>query len=122
MVEDMPLKKKDVRLETEWVMFRDECIVSAIVSEELWENVNAVLAVRSLDVKQRQNRSRLLNLMADKLYCEHCSRLWHHKMPKRTGCRGKQSFPRHLFEAVGLLVYALPLMERSACSMRRLVI
>ena len=45
-------KKMVFKPEAEWVMFKDECIVPAIVSEELWEKANAVLAVRSLDVKQ----------------------------------------------------------------------
>lgn len=81
-VEDMFSKKMVFKPETEWVMFKDESIVPAIVSEELWEKANAVLAVRSLDVKQRQNKCNRPNLMTGKLYCEHCGRLYHRKMSK----------------------------------------
>ena len=79
-VEDMFSKKMVFKPEKEWVMFKDERIVPAIVSEELWEKANAVLAVRSLDVKQRQNKCNLPNLMTRKLYCEHCGRLCHRKI------------------------------------------
>ena len=81
-VEDMFSKKMVFKPEAEWVMFKDESIVPAIVSEELWEKANAVLAVRSLDVKQRQNKCNQPNLMTGKLYCEHCGRLYHRKMSK----------------------------------------
>lgn len=63
-VEDMFSKKMVFKPETEWMMFKEERIVPANVSEELWEKVNAVLAVRSLDVKQRQNKCNRPNLMA----------------------------------------------------------
>lgn len=80
--EDMFTKKMVFKPESEWVMFKDERIVSAIVSEEIWEKANAVLAIRSRDVKQRQNQCNRPNLMTGKMYCEHCGRLYHRKMSK----------------------------------------
>ena len=80
--EDMFTKKMVFKPESEWVMFKDERIVPAIVSEEIWEQANAVLAVRSRDVKQRQNQCNRPNLMTGKMYCEHCGRLYHRKMSK----------------------------------------
>lgn len=41
-----------------------------------------MLAVRSRDVKQRQNQCNRPNLMTGKMYCEHCGRLYHRKMSK----------------------------------------
>ncbi len=84
-VTDMFSKKMVFKPEDEWVMFKDESIVPAIVSEEIWNKANAVLAVRSLDVKQRQNKCNRPNLMTGKLYCEHCGRLYHRKMSKTRG-------------------------------------
>ena len=86
-VEDMFSKKMVFKPETEWVMFKDESIVPAIVSEELWEKANALLAVRSLDVKQRQNKCNRPNLMTGKLYCEHCGRLCRRKMSRTNAGR-----------------------------------
>ncbi len=80
--EDMFTKKMVFKPESEWVMFKDERIVPAIVSEEIWEKANAVLAIRSRDVKQRQNQCNRPNLMTGKMYCEHCGRLYHRKMSK----------------------------------------
>lgn len=84
-VTDMFSKKTVFKPEDEWVMFKDESIVPAIVSEEVWNKANAVLAVRSLDVKQRQNKCNRPNLMTGKLYCEHCGRLYHRKMSTTNG-------------------------------------
>ena len=57
-VVDMFTKKQKFLPPEEWVMFKDETgeIVPAIVSEELWEQANAVLRRRSEDVKNRQGR------------------------------------------------------------------
>lgn len=64
-VVDLFTKKQKFLPPEEWVMFKDETgeIVPAIVSEELWEEANAVLKRRSEDVKNRQgicNHSNLL--------------------------------------------------------------
>ena len=99
-------------------MFKNERIVPAIVSEELWEKANAMLAVWSLDVKQRQNKCNWPNLMTGKLYCAHCGGIGITKCQKWDAGEGNPS--RGI--SLRLSVYALPLMERSACSMRRLVI
>lgn len=55
-------------------MFKDETgeIVPAIVSEELWEQANAVLRRRSEDVKNRQGICNHANLLTGKLFCTHC--------------------------------------------------
>lgn len=68
----------------EWVMFKDETgeIVPAIVSEELWEQSNAVLKRRSRDVKNRQNQCNHPNLLTGKMYCTHCGKLYYRKDSK----------------------------------------
>ena len=73
-VVDMFTKKQQFLPPEEWVMFKDETgeIVPAIVSEELWEQANAVLERRSLDVKARQNLCNHGNLLTGKLFCSHC--------------------------------------------------
>ena len=73
-VVDMFTKKQKFLPPEEWVMFRDETgeLVPAIVSEELWEQANAVLRRRSEDVKNRQGICNHANLLTGKLYCTHC--------------------------------------------------
>ena len=73
-VVDMFTKKQKFLPPEEWVMFKDESgeIVPAIVSEELWEEANAVLKRRSDDVKARQGICNHANLLTGKLYCTHC--------------------------------------------------
>lgn len=71
---DMFTKKQKFLPTEEWVMFKDETgdIVPAIVSEELWDQANAVLKKRSEDVKGRQGICNHANLLTGKLYCTHC--------------------------------------------------
>ena len=71
---DLFTKKQKFLPPEEWVMFKDETgeIVPAIVSEELWEQANAVLQRRSEDVKHRQGICNHQNLLTGKLYCTHC--------------------------------------------------
>ena len=73
-VVDLFSKKQKFLPPEEWVMFKDETgeIVPAIVSEELWDEANRVLARRSDDVKRRQNISNHANLMTGKLFCTCC--------------------------------------------------
>lgn len=73
-VVDMFTKKQKFLPPEEWVMFKDETgeIVPAIVSEELWEQANAVLRRRSEDVKARQGICNHDNLLTGKLFCTHC--------------------------------------------------
>ena len=79
---DMFTKKQKFLPPEEWVMFKDETgeIVPAIVSEELWEQANAVLKRRSRDVKNRQNQCNHANLLT--MYCTHCGRLHYRKDSK----------------------------------------
>ena len=81
---DMFTKKQKFLPTEEWVMFKDETgeIVPAIVSEELWEQANAVLKRRSRDVKNRQNQCNHPNLLTGKMYCTHCGKLYYRKDSK----------------------------------------
>ena len=81
---DMFTKKQKFLPPEEWVMFKDETgqIVPAIVSEELWEQANAVLKRRSRDVKNRQNQCNHPNLLTGKMYCSHCGKLYYRKDSK----------------------------------------
>ena len=81
---DMFTKKQKFLPAEEWVMFKDETgeIVPAIVSEELWDAANAVLARRSKDVKQRQNQCNHGNLLTGKLFCTHCGAAYYRRDSK----------------------------------------
>lgn len=65
-------------------MFKDESgqIVPAIVSEELWDNANAVLKRRSDDVKSRQGICNHKNLLTGKLYCTCCGTAYYRRDSK----------------------------------------
>ena len=98
-VVDMFTKKQKFLPPDEWVMFKDETgqIVPAIVSEELWEQANAVLRRRSEDVKSRQGICNHANLLTGKLICTQCgkpyyrreSRDRHGSVNSRWVCAGK---------------------------------
>lgn len=81
---DMFTKKQEFLPPEQWVMFKDETgeIVPAIISEELWEQANAVLKRRSRDVKNRQNQCNHPNLLTGKMYCSHCGKLYYRKDSK----------------------------------------
>lgn len=80
-VVDMFTKKQHFLPPEEWVMFKDETgeLVPSIVSEELWEKANIVLARRSKDVKNRQNLCNHANLLTGKLYCTHCGAAYYRR-------------------------------------------
>ncbi|MBE6908554.1 MAG: recombinase family protein [Ruminococcaceae bacterium] len=80
-VMDIFTKKQKFLPPEEWVMFKDETgeIVPAIVSEELWEQANAVLKRRSEDVKNRQGICNHANLFTGKLFCTHCGAAYYRK-------------------------------------------
>jgi len=71
---DMFTKKQRFLPPEEWVMFKDETgeIVPALVSEEIWDKANEVLARRSEDVKSRKGVCNHANLLTGKLFCAHC--------------------------------------------------
>ena len=73
-VVDMFTKKQKFLPQEEWVMYKDETgqTVPAIVSEQLWEQANAVLRKRSEDVKNRQGICNHKNLLTGKLHCTCC--------------------------------------------------
>lgn len=81
---DMFTKKQKFLPPEEWVMFKDETgeIVPAIVTEEIWEQANAVLARRSSDVKRRQNLCNHNNLLTGKLFCTHCGAAYYRRDSK----------------------------------------
>ena len=80
-VVDMFTKKQKFLPPEEWVMFKDETgeIVPAIVTEEIWDQANAVLKKRSEDVKARQGISNHANLLTGKLYCTHCGAAYYRR-------------------------------------------
>ena len=80
-VVDMFTKKQKFLTPEEWVMFKDETgeIVPAIVTEEIWDQANAVLKKRSEDVKARQGISNHANLLTGKLYCTHCGAAYYRR-------------------------------------------
>ena len=81
---DMFTKKQKFLPPEEWVMFKDETgeIVPAIVSEEIWDKANEVLARRSEDVKNRQGICNHANLLTGKLYCAHCGTPYYRRESK----------------------------------------
>ncbi|MCD7944325.1 MAG: recombinase family protein [Clostridia bacterium] len=81
---DMFTKKQKFLPPEEWVMFKDESgqIVPALVSEELWEEANAVLRRRSEDVKNRQGICNHANLLTGKLYCTECGEPYYRRESK----------------------------------------
>ena len=81
---DMFTKKQKFLPPEEWVMFKDETgeIVPAIVSEEIWDKANEVLARRSEDVKNRQGICNHANLLTGKLYCAHCGTAYYRRESK----------------------------------------
>ena len=78
---DLFTKKQKFLPPEEWVMFKDETgeIVPALVSEELWDQANAVLKKRSEDVKNRQGICNHANLLTGKLYCTHCGTAYYRR-------------------------------------------
>ncbi len=78
---DMFTKKQKFLPQEDWVMYKDETgeIVPAIVSEELWDEANAVLQKRSNDVKNRQGKCNFQNLLTAKLYCTCCGAPYYRK-------------------------------------------
>ena len=80
-VVDMFTKKQKFLPPEEWVMFKDETgeIVPAIVSEELWDQANAILRRRSDDVKSRQGVCNHANLLTGKLFCTCCGTAYYRR-------------------------------------------
>lgn len=83
-VMDMFTKKQKFLPPEEWVMFKDETgeIVPAIVSEELWDKANEILARRSDDVKNRQGVCNHANLLTGKLWCASCGQAYYRRESK----------------------------------------
>ena len=81
---DMFTKKQKFLPPEEWVIFKDETgeIVPAIVSEELWDKANEVLARRSEDVKNRKGVCNHANLLTGKLFCSHCGAPYYRRESK----------------------------------------
>ena len=74
-----PFDGKQMRIPPEkWVMFKDESgDIPAIVSEDMWEKANLILARRSRDVKEHRGQYNHGNLLSCKMVCTHCGTLYH---------------------------------------------
>ena len=81
---DMFTKKQKFLPPEEWVMFKDETgeLVPAIVSEEVWDKANEILARRSEDVKNRKGVCNHANLLTGKLFCTHCGAPYYRRESK----------------------------------------
>jgi hypothetical protein len=81
---DMFTKKQKFLPPEEWVMFKDESgeLVPALVSEEVWDKANEVLARRSEDVKNRKGVCNHANLLTGKLFCTHCGAAYYRRESK----------------------------------------
>ena len=109
---DMFTKKQKFLPPEEWVMFKDETgeIVPAIVSEELWNQTNAVLRRRSEDVKNLQIVCNSENLLTSKLYCTCCGTPYYRKESKSRKdiisskwiCYGKTKNGAHTCDSIPL--------------------
>lgn len=133
---DMFTKKQQFLPPEDWVMFKDETgeIVPAIVSEELWDKANEVLARRSTDVKKRQGKCNHANLLTGKLICTHCGTTYYRRDAKdRHGnknskwiCSGKikngasscESFPIYESEITPIL---LEVFKETSCDIEELI-
>lgn len=133
---DMFTKKQQFLPPEDWVMFKDETgeIVPAIVSEELWDKANEVLARRSTDVKKRQGKCNHGNLLTGKLICTHCGTTYYRRDAKdRKGnlnskwiCSGKikngasscDSFPIYESEITPIL---LEVFKETSCDIEELI-
>ena len=80
-ITDLFTKKQKFLPEEEWVMYKDETgeTVPAIVSEELWNEANEVLYMRSQDVITAQHKTVHQNLLTGKLICAHCGMPYYRK-------------------------------------------
>ena len=67
---DMFTKKQAFLPEEEWVMYKDEEKVPAIVSEELWERANCIYKMRGDIIKNRRSSFKTDNLFTGKIICE----------------------------------------------------
>lgn len=78
---DLFSEKREFLPPEEWTMYKDESgeIVPPIVSEELWETANKVLAKRSADVKYRQGICNHPNLLTGKIVCKNCGSPYYRK-------------------------------------------
>ena len=81
---DMFTKRQKFLPPEEWVMFKDETgeLVPALVSEEIWDKANEVLARRSEDVKNRRGVCNHANLLTGKLFCAHCGAAYYRRESK----------------------------------------
>ena len=117
-VVDMFTKKQKFLPPEEWVMFKDETgeIVPAIVSEELWDQANAILRRRSDDVKNRQGVCNHANLLTGKLICKqgHKNSKWVCSGKIKNGADSCASFPIYEDEIKPLLLDVFRDTEASA--------
>lgn len=68
---DYRTKEQKFLPQDEWVMYKDETgeHVPAIVSEEMWEEANRIMSVRSRGVKTKEHSFKTNNIYTGKIYC-----------------------------------------------------
>ena len=66
---DMFTKKQLFLDEDEWIQYKDEEIVPAIIDAETWEKANQIFEVRSQDIKSRRVSYKTKNLFTGKITC-----------------------------------------------------
>jgi len=74
---DLFTKKQKFLPPEEWVMYKDEDKVPAIVDEALWHKANKIFAERSNGIKSKRTNYKTSNLFTGKLVCaEHSTPFW----------------------------------------------
>jgi len=74
---DMFTKKQKFLSEDEWLLYRDEDNVPAIVDETLWAKANEVFEVRSKSIKSKRTNFKTDNIFTGKIICaEHDVPFW----------------------------------------------
>lgn len=83
---DYRTKEQKFLPQEEWIMYKDETgeTVPAIVSEELWEQANAVFLERSTKVKATERSAKKTSPLSGKIVCgEHQEPFWRSSYSKR---------------------------------------
>lgn len=128
---DYRTKEQKFLPESEWIMYKDETgeTVPAIVSEELWEQANAVFIERSQKVKATDRSAKKTSPLSGKIICGyHNEPFWRSSYSKRIHpddpiyewiCRTKKRGKAHdcptvavyeseLYDILGKLILELP--------------
>ena len=74
---DYRLKEKVALDEEQWVMYKDEVNVPAIVNEEMWEQANLILNMRSEKSKANENACQSRYTYSGKIFCAEHNTTFH---------------------------------------------